>query len=225
MTSRDLMDIHRKLSKHYGSLHWWPAETPFEVCVGAILTQNTSWTNVEKAIANLKRECVLDCHCLSVIKEEHLAELIRPSGYFNEKAKKLKAFSSFCMEEFGGHWESARIMETSLLRRKLMNIRGLGPETVDSILLYALNKPVFVVDAYTKRIFSRHGFFKEDATYAQVQSFFESRIKPDRAIYNEFHAQIVNWAKDFCKKTKPECLECPVPCAWGKTASEDRRAS
>lgn len=229
--SPSLLDLHLRLSKFFGPLGWWPAETPFEVCVGAILTQNTSWKNVERAIANLKRECVLTPHCLDVMPIEHLAELIRPSGYFNEKAKKLKSFAAFLMNEFGGRIEAMHAIDTDALRHRLLELPGLGPETVDSILLYALERPVFVIDAYTKRVFGRHGFFEEKITYPKAQEFFEAALPADARLFNEYHAEIVHLAKDFCLKSKPLCGHCPVPCAFGratiaetKTAKADKPA-
>jgi endonuclease-3 related protein len=186
------------------------------VIVGAVLTQNTNWTNVEKAIANLKREDLLGPEQINDIEETRLAGLIRPSGYFNIKASRLKSFISFLFENFGGDLTRMFALELSQLRHKLLEVKGIGPETADSILLYAGNYPVFVVDAYTKRIFSRIGLIKTEHTYHQLQAFFMERLESDRQLFNEYHALIVRHAKDYCR-TKPLCDGCPlldVPCGF-----------
>lgn len=195
--------------RHYGLLHWWPGETPFEVMVGAILTQNTAWTNVEKAIANLKREDLLHPEKLYRLSPKKLARLIKPAGYFNVKTKRLKNFLKFFLEECGGNVALLRKQSSETLREKLLAVNGIGPETADSILLYALEKPIFVIDAYTKRILSRHFLGPQNADYHPLQKFFMSHLKPDVPHYNEYHAQLVNIGKDFCKK-KPRCGECPL---------------
>ncbi len=169
--------IRQTLFEYYGSLNWWPAETPFEVCVGAILTQNTAWSNVEKAIENLKKENLLTCEAICNADINFLAELIKPSGYFNQKAKKLKAFCKFLKEEFNCNLDSFfNSASIEKLREKLLSIWGIGKETADSILLYAGEKPVFVVDAYTKRIFSRHGISEENIDYDELKSIVEASI-------------------------------------------------
>ncbi len=206
-----LEKVFDRLLESYGPQHWWPAETPFEVIVGAVLTQNTNWTNVEKAIANLKREDLLSPEQLNDIEETRLAELIRPSGYFNIKAGRLKSFISFLFENFEGDLRRMFALELSQLRHKLLEVKGIGPETADSILLYAGNYPVFVVDAYTKRIFSRIGLIQTEHTYHQVQGFFMERLESDRQLFNEYHALIVRHAKDYCR-TKPLCDGCPLAC-------------
>ena len=194
---------------HYGPLHWWPGETPFEVMVGAILTQNTVWTNVEKAILNLKKAKVLEPHKLLRLSDAKLAQLIRPAGYFRVKTKRLKNFLKFLVEECNGDITKLKRQPLKVLRHKLLAVNGVGPETADSILLYALDKPVFVIDAYTKRILSRHYLAKKEATYEDLQQFFMDHLKPDVAYYNEYHAQFVNIGKDFCR-TKPKCEKCPL---------------
>lgn len=206
---RLLRDIHRRLSRHYGPLHWWPGESPFEVMVGAILTQNTAWTNVEKAIANLKKKNLLDPHKLYRLKPAALARLIKPAGFFRLKAKRLRHFLEFFLEECGGDVAKLKRRPADLLRRKLLAVNGIGPETADSILLYALAKPVFVIDAYTKRILSRHYLAKKEATYHELQDLFLKRLKPDVSLFNAYHAEIVHTAKDFCR-TKPRCVACPL---------------
>lgn len=211
-----LKDVFDRLLKAYGPQHWWPAETPFEVIVGAVLTQNTNWTNVEKAIANLKREDLLTPRHLNDIEEAGLAELIRPSGYFNIKAARLKSFISFLFNHFDGDLDLMFALDLKTLRQRLLEVKGIGPETADSILLYAGNYPVFVVDAYTKRIFSRIGLLQKEHTYHQVQEFFMERLEEDRQLFNEYHALIVRLAKEHCR-TRPLCGGCPLaelPCSF-----------
>lgn len=204
-----LMDIYIKLYRTFGPQHWWPAETPFEVAVGAILTQNTNWQNVERAISNLKEKELLDPESLHSIDINSLASLIRPAGYYNVKAKRLKAFLDFLIRDFGGKMENMASLEVDDLRERLLNIDGIGPETADSILLYALNKPVFVVDVYTKRVLIRHGIINSNADYEEIQSLFHQSLKRDISLYNEFHALFVKLGKTFCK---PEPL-----CSGGKS--------
>lgn len=213
-----LNKVFEKLYNAYGPQHWWPGETPFEVIVGAILTQNTNWTNVEKAIANLKEKGNFTPDGLKGIETTDLARLIRPSGYFNIKAKRLKEFISFLCNEFEGGLDRMFSLDLKKIRHKLLEINGIGPETADSILLYAGNYPIFVVDAYTKRIFSRLGLLHEEHTYHQVQEFFMENLEADTELFNEYHALIVRHAKEFCRK-KPLCRECPLldlPCGHGR---------
>lgn len=209
MMHRLLMDIYRKLFKDYGPRHWWPGETPFEVMVGAILTQNTSWRNVEKAIGRLKMENVLNPEGIHRLKESSLATLIRSSGYYRIKAKRLKAFVKFLFEEYKGDLRRMKREGEMDLRKKLLHIHGIGPETADSILLYGLRKPIFVVDAYTKRILSRHGLVSEKASYEDLQTLFMKHLTPDERLYNEYHALLVHLGKTVCKKI-PECDRCPL---------------
>jgi len=203
-----LMDIYDALFAHYGPQHWWPGDTPFEVMVGAILTQNTNWQNVEKAIANLKRAKKLSARAIHEMPDTELAELIRPSGYFNIKAKRLKSYISYFMECYGGSVARMKKADCAGLREEILAVKGVGPETADSILLYAIGCPVFVVDAYTKRIFSRHGFFPEAADYHEVQRYFVERLPVDAKLYNEYHALIVRLAKDRCLKQAGKCEIC-----------------
>lgn len=177
--------------------------------VGAILTQNTAWRNVERAVANLKREKVLSVAALRDLPLDRLAGLIRSSGYFNQKAIKLKALVAFLDDRYGGSIARMRKAPLERLRGELLAIRGVGPETADSILLYALEKPVFVVDAYTRRIFYRHHYFETFPTYDEVQERFESELPRDLDLYNDFHAQIVAVGHHFCKPT-PRCEGCPL---------------
>ena len=210
-SSPEIEKIRKKLNEYYGSLGWWPAETPFEVCIGAILTQNTSWSNVEKAIENLKKEGLLSCDRICEVDLPVLAELIKPSGYFNQKARKLKAFCEFLRENYSCNLESFfKSGNTEELREKLLSIWGIGKETADSILLYAGEKAIFVVDAYTRRIFSRHGICDNSIEYDELRNLVENSIEKSNADYNEFHAALVYVGKDFCKKKNPLCDFCPL---------------
>jgi endonuclease III related protein len=204
-----LMEIFRLLLERHGPRHWWPAETPFEVCVGAILTQNTNWGNVEKAIANLKGEGLLSPEALHEVGEERLAQVIRPAGFFNVKSARLKGFVEWLRERHGGSLERMFAGDWRELRKELLAVHGIGPETGDSILLYAGQKPTFVVDAYTKRIFSRLGLIDPSASYEEVRAFFMERLPADVSLFNEFHALIVEHAKTCCR-TKPRCAGCPL---------------
>lgn len=206
----DLMAYHRILADKLGPQHWWPAETPFEVIVGAILTQNTSWKNVEAAITNLKREKLLSPLAIEKVSVPRLERLIRSSGYFRQKAKKLKAFVRFLRREYGGALKRMFRTPTAELREKLLGVHGIGPETADSILLYAARKEVFVVDAYTKRILSRHGWTEEDVDYEEMRSLVENNLPRDVSLYNEFHAQFVQVGKNWCRPRDPRCSECPL---------------
>lgn len=204
-----LMKIYHTLYRAYGPMHWWPGETPFEVMVGAILTQNTSWRNVEKAIQNLKARKMLHVRGIHQLKKSQLASLIRSSGYFRIKADRLKAFVNFLVDHYSGNLGKMRKEGLNILRQKLLRIRGIGPETADSILLYGLGKPVFVVDAYTKRILSRHGILSERASYEEVQRLFMDHLPHDKRLFNEYHALLVHLGKTLCKKT-PRCDRCPI---------------
>lgn len=197
------------LYKKFGPQHWWPGDTPFEVAVGAILTQNTNWSNVEKAITNLKKARALSAAAMSRLSHEELAALIKPAGYFNVKAKRLRSFLDFLNSEYSGSISSMKKADAVVLRHQLLGVNGIGPETADSILLYALDKPVFVIDAYTKRILSRHGIMEADADYNQYQQLFHASFENDTRLFNEYHALIVRLGKDFCK-SKPLCSSCPL---------------
>jgi endonuclease III related protein len=206
---KKLIQIYDLLLTRYGHRHWWPAETPFEVCVGAILTQNTNWVNVEKAIANLKRKGCLSPAALRDIPVVSLAELIRPAGYFNVKSERLKDFIQWLFKNYGGSVEGMAGANLSKLREELLGVRGIGPETADSILLYACGKPSFVVDAYTKRLLAGLGLISGREGYEEVRSLFMDNLPRDVPLYNEFHALIVQHAKDHCRK-RPICLGCPL---------------
>jgi len=204
-----LVTTFDRLYKAYGPMHWWPGETAFEVIVGAILTQNTSWRNVEKAIQNLKARKVLHAKGIHQLKRSQLASLIKSSGYFRIKADRLKAFVNFLFENYRGSLGKIRKERLNILRQRLLDIKGIGPETADSILLYALRKPIFVVDAYTKRILSRHGVLSEKASYEEVQRLFMDYLPHDERLFNEYHALLVHLGKTLCKR-KPKCDICPL---------------
>lgn len=205
-----LVSVYNKLYKKFGPQHWWPGNSPFEVIVGAILTQNTSWTNVEKAINNLKKENCLTFNRLYKIRQDKLSQLIRPAGYFNIKAKRLKNFLLFLKEKYKASLNKMFSNDLESLRRELFSVNGIGPETADSILLYAGGFPIFVVDAYTKRIFSRHKFVTNDAVYHDIQKLFMSKLKNNAKLFNEYHALIVRLGKEVCLKNKPKCEICPL---------------
>jgi endonuclease-3 related protein len=203
-----LVGIYRRLYSHYGPQHWWPGETPWEVMVGAILTQNTAWTNVEKALDNLKGAAALAPPALRELPHQGLAALIRPSGYYRAKASKLKALAEFVR---GYSDDLARLFSeaTPGLREKLLRVHGIGEETADSILLYAARRPVFVVDAYTRRIFSRLGLGPGGDSYHRWQVFFMENLPRQELLFNEYHALLVRHGKELCRK-KPRCLPCPL---------------
>ena len=205
-----LLEIYEILLEHFGPQKWWPGDSPFEVMVGAVLTQNTNWTNVGKAIDNLKNENLLSFEKLHDLPLEMLAEKIKPAGYFNLKAKRLKNLLDFIAREHGGSLEEMFGMDMYSLREEILTVKGIGPETADSILLYAGNKPVFVVDAYTHRIFARHNIIAEDEGYYEIQEYLALSLPEDVQLFNEYHALIVRLGKEFCKKSKPLCAQCPL---------------
>jgi len=210
MTKKNkLLRIYKILDEYYGDLKWWPADGPFEVIVGAILTQNTNWRNVERAIDNLRLGNLLSPERLRRAKDKRIEELIKPCGYYRVKTRRLKTFLDFFFDEYEASFEAMFSADWGELRKKLLMVKGIGEETADSILLYAGQKPVFVVDQYTKRLCSRHGLIDGNATYGEVQRFFMERLPADAALYNQYHALLVNAAKDFCKKT-PRCSSCPL---------------
>jgi endonuclease-3 related protein len=209
MTSETLTEIYELLFDTFGPQHWWPGETPFEIVIGAILTQNTSWANVEKAIANLKSVSYLSPEGFYRVGLPELAELIRPAGYYNLKAKRLKSFVDWLFDNYGGQLANLESVATDRLRSELLTITGIGRETADSILLYALGRPIFVVDTYTARIMSRHGLIEPNADYEQLRDLFESNLPEDPQLFNEYHALLVRTGKDFCKP-KAKCPGCPL---------------
>ena len=201
-----LKTVYKRLYESHGRQVWWPAETPFEVMVGAILTQNTAWTNVEKAIDNLKRANMLCPRAMLSCRQSSLASKVKPSGYFNIKAKRLRNFCEWYISE--GEYTNLKKYETDTLRAMLLSVNGVGPETADDILLYAFNRKIFVVDAYTRRIFSRLGVVEKDIGYESLRACFEKQLsKESTELFNEYHALIVLHGKDVCK-TKPLCEKC-----------------
>lgn len=205
-----LKTMYGKLYANFGPQHWWPGDTPFEVAVGAILTQNTNWENVERAIGNLKQHKLLGATKMHALSLNKLAALIRSAGYYNVKARRLKAFLDFLIENYAGSFKRMGRVETPDLRRKLLGVNGIGPETADSILLYALRRPVFVIDAYTRRVFSRHGIIGHDEPYEVYQGLFHSALEQETQLYNEYHALLVRVGKINCRPRKPICATCPL---------------
>lgn len=210
------MQMYRLMLDHSGPQNWWPADTELEVMIGAVLTQNTNWGNVEKAIQGLRRHGMLSVAALAEADACELARLIRPAGYFNVKAARLKNLVYFILERYGGDLQEMLEEETDGLRQNLLSVNGIGPETADSILLYAAQRPVFVIDAYTRRILARHGICSPRAGYEEVQELFSSNLPADAALFNEFHALIVAVGKHYCRK-KPRCELCPLK-DWGNVS-------
>ncbi len=204
------MDIYAALCKAFGSLNWWPGETRLEIIVGAILTQNTNWNNVEKAIDNLKERGLINFDKLYALGADELAHLIRPAGYYNQKARKLREMLKYLKQEYNGNLDELGEQSLDVIRSQLLKLWGIGPETADSILLYAFNMPIFVVDAYTFRVLSRHNFIPEDYTYDEIQEFFMDNLAPEVPLFNQFHALFVELGKRYCGKRKPLCDSCPI---------------
>jgi endonuclease-3 related protein len=202
-----LLDIYHRLYDAYGRQYWWPADAPFEVIVGAILTQSTAWINVEKAIANLKAADSLDPQAIHRIPIEELARLIRPSGYYNAKALKLKAFVERLCSDYNSDLDELFALDTDSLRHELLSIHGVGEETADSIILYAAQRPVFVIDAYTRRILNRLGLTPAKDSYTAYQALFTDNLPADEKLFNEYHALLVRHGKQVCKKV-PLCNDC-----------------
>jgi len=209
MISEQLTEIYELAFERFGPQHWWPGETQFEIITGAILTQNTSWANVEKAIANLKSADRLTPEKLHHLDLSQLAALIRPAGYYNIKAKRLKNFVDWLFDNYDGKLTNLESVDTDRLRAELLAIKGIGPETADSILLYAFDRAVFVVDAYTARIACRHGLIEPDADYEQLRDLFQSNLPQDTGLFNEYHALLVRLGKEFCRP-KANCPPCPL---------------
>ncbi len=209
-TDETLRAFYEAMDSALGPQGWWPAETPFEVLVGAVLTQNTNWTNVERAIANLKREGLLDPRALDEADAERLGAVIRPAGYYRVKARRLKNLMHLLAERFGGRLDALFALSTGALRETVLSVSGIGPETADSILLYAAGRPVFVVDAYTARILYRHGLIEGDATYDDLQALFHGALVEDADLFGEYHALLVAVGKRWCRKRAPRCDGCPL---------------
>lgn len=198
------------LHEAWGPRGWWPGETPFEVCVGAILTQNTNWTNVERAIANLKAAGPLSVERLWTMPPEELEQLIRPAGYYRLKTVRLRNFLALLAESYGGSLERLFELPTDRLRAEVLSVSGIGRETADSIVLYAAGRPVFVVDAYTFRVAFRHGIVDQDADYELLQDVYSSAMERDVKVYGEYHALLVEAGKRHCRKQAPKCAGCPL---------------
>jgi endonuclease III related protein len=205
-----LLEAYERLLAAFGPQNWWPGDSPFEVMVGAVLVQNTAWRNVERAINNLREAGVMEPHAQYALAPNELAELIRPAGYYQVKAKRLRNLLKFVVEEFDGSLDAMFRVDLPSLRAKLLAIHGIGPETADAILLYAGGLPTFVVDTYTNRVLARHGWIGYDAGYHEIKDHFESALPADSQLYNEFHALLVRVGKDFCKRTAPKCDACPL---------------
>lgn len=210
MAAKELLEeIYDRLSAAFGPRHWWPADSPFEVIVGAILTQNTAWRNVSQAIDKLKRAKCLSPRKVRGLTPARLADLIHPTGYHNLKARRLKNFVDFLYRDYRGSLNRLLDQPLAKLRAELLDLDGIGPETADSIILYAACQPVFVVDTYTRRILSRHGLFPPEADYQSIQSFFHANLTADQKLFNEYHALLVELGKRFCRKV-PQCQGCPL---------------
>lgn len=207
MNSAALLSVYDRLFHHYGARSWWPADTAFEVMVGAILTQNTSWTNVERALVRLREAAPLEPGALVALSSDRLAEALRPVGYFNVKAKRLQTFCRWLLAQGGVECVADR--DTRVLRHDLLAVHGIGPETADDILLYAFGRPVFVIDSYTRRLFARLRLAEGDEPYEELRALFEQALPKDPGLYNEYHALIVEHAKTICRP-RPLCVSCAL---------------
>jgi len=209
MSSEQILEIYNHLYRYFGPQNWWPGETKLEITVGAVLTQNTNWQNVEKAITNLKMAGLLSLPSLSEIPAEILAQQIKPSGYYNLKAKRLKNLIS-AIGQSDADLENFLAADLEALRDSLLAVKGIGPETADSIILYAAEKPIFVIDAYTHRVLLRHNLIWEESDYYEMQELFMTSLPEEAEIYNEYHALLVRLGKEFCLKSNPKCESCPL---------------
>ena len=207
---RVIQSIQQRLDEHFGPLGWWPADSPFEVAVGAILTQNTAWTNVEYAIGNLKHAGVLDPDSLAGLAPDTLQQLIRPAGFFRQKACRLQNLARHLVRDWRGDITALCSGPLAAARSRLLALAGIGPETADSILLYAAARPSFVVDAYTRRIFQRIGLLQGNEAYDEIRRLFMQHLPQQVPLYNAYHAQIVQLAKTCCRKKSPLCGQCPL---------------
>jgi endonuclease-3 related protein len=208
--ARALRRYYRRLYRHFGPQRWWPGRTRFEVILGALLTQNTAWSNVQKALSNLRREAGLSPEKLARLPASKLARLLRPSGYFRQKARAVRGFLHHLNNHYRGSLNRLLGRAAGELREELLSLRGIGPETADSILLYAARRPVFVIDAYTRRVLARHGLAPADPSYAELQDFFHSNLPADTRLFNEYHALLVAVGKNYCHSRNPNCAACPL---------------
>ena len=204
------IEIYRLLLTFFGPQRWWPADSPFEVAIGAILTQNTNWRNVQRAIDNLRAADALTVRGISRLTENQLARLILPSGFYAVKASRLKNYLSYILDDYGGDFFDSLSGNLTDKRSELLSVSGIGPETADSILLYAGGHPTFVVDTYTKRVMFRHALAPADAGYEKVRSLFMENLPADASLFNEFHALLVAVGKQFCRPKEPRCAGCPL---------------
>jgi endonuclease III related protein len=207
---RFLLDVYSRLWLSFGPQHWWPGDTAFEIIIGAILTQSTSWSNVTMAIDNLKQAGLLSPQALAAVPDGELAALIRPSGYYRAKARKVRAFLDMLATDCAGDVDRLLALDTHNLRRLLLRTHGIGPETADAIILYAAGRPLFVIDAYTRRILSRLGICPASERYDDLQDLFMDNLPPDATMFNEYHALLVRLGKTTCAKSAPRCLQCPL---------------
>lgn len=210
MNTNNYTEAFQRLYYHFGPQGWWPGDSPFEIMVGAVLTQNTNWANVRKAIDNLKLEGLLSYQSLVLLAADEIAPYIRPAGYYNLKARRLKNLLDMIASAYAGELAAFLADDLQTARENLLAVTGIGPETADSILLYACEHPVFVVDMYTHRVFSRHNMVEEETDYHSIQEVFLTNLPQDKELFNEFHALIVRVAGIFCKKNKPLCAACPL---------------
>ena len=204
-----LDEVYQQLYEALGPQHWWPAQSAFEVVLGAVLVQNTAWRNVEKAIENLRQSDLLSAKAMYQLAPEELEELIRPAGYFRMKTRRIRNLLDHLFTQHEGSLSAMLKVDTETLREELLQINGIGPETADSILLYAAERPVFVIDTYTNRILKRHGWIEHEADYSTIQAHFQTHLEADSQLYNEFHALLVRIGNLYCRK-KPRCEECPL---------------
>ncbi len=205
-----LLDAYELLLAHFGLQHWWPGDSPFEIIVGAVLVQNTSWKNVERAIDNIREAGLLSARALYDLPPAELAELIRPAGYFQVKSKRLRHLVAFILTRYGGSLDAMFATSLPTLREELLAVHGIGPETADAILLYAGGLATFVVDTYAHRVLARHGWIDYTAGYDEIKDYFENALPADAPLFNEFHALLVRVGKEFCRRTAPKCEMCPL---------------
>jgi endonuclease-3 related protein len=208
----ELQEAFQRLLAAFGPQHWWPGDSAFEVMVGTVLVQNTAWRNVERAIANLRDANLMDPRKLYALPVDELAELIRPAGYYQVKARRLRNLLQLVVESYDGSLDEMFAIELAALREQLLSVHGVGPETADAILLYAGGMPTFVVDTYAHRVLVRHGWIGDDASYDEIKELFEASLPADAMLYNEYHALLVRVGKDYCKRSAPKCDACPLAC-------------